>query len=884
MTKIITKEIPHIYRNRFLRDNGGSAIISNSGSGGGNTTVYPFEPHYLWGQYFDDTQDISGDLSNVGNISASGVVTASAATFADFVNAHSISGASISGSNAIITNLSASTATTNTISGDNATFNTVSGTSISGNDGVFTNSIKSPSISGTNATIANKLTTNQLEAVSGYIQTLLSEDITVDNLTVTKAAHFFKLIVDEIKSTQGQVIITPANAVIDKVETVNGNYRCYYRAKDADGKEIISNFEPYDQVVCQTFNAASGVSYNVSNTYYWRLCVGTGTTSTTIGGEAVDCHYIDLSDSDKDTYSNSAPKAGDNVVLLGNRSVSGRQAAIIISAYNTQFLDKNIKAPSIVQYYGINDYNLENHRRNVISRDFNEFKGTFKTSTGDDIEELIEDVTSGITAYLHTAWANSADGSVDFTKNPSGGSYAYVGFCTNNTESDSSLTYSDYDWSYIKGADGSDGTDGNDGVSITSVTEYYLISSSSTNVTTATTGWQTTFIAPTPEKIYLWNYEENNFSDGTTAKTIPVIIGNYAKDGTNGTNGEDGRGISSITEYYLASSASGNVTTATTGWSTTIQKMTPTNKYLWNYELITYTDNTTAKTEPVIIGAYGDKGDSGTSVTVTSTSITYAVTTSSTQPSDSEFVYNSVPSLSTGDYLWCKTIVSYSNGTTTKSYSVSRIGADGEDGTNGTNGVDGKDSYLHIAYALSSDGSSGFSTTYFNGALYIGTCTNSTQSDPQTYTSYTWARLKGEKGDSGNSITISSTSITYAVTIANTQPADSAFTATTVPTVPKGSYLWTKTVVTYSDGTVTKTYSVSYKGTDGDKGDTGDDAEFYKLVPIKEQAVVDGEGNLGVNVQYQIAHVSGKRNSYYSNHKRLSRLDSSRQCNAKQPL
>ena len=777
---------------------------------------------------FDTGVFYSGITSNsaiIDNISGDTVVLSQSLT-APTISGNSILGNNISGTNASITSLTATAITSNTIN------------------------------------VTNKLTTNQLEAVSGYIKTLLSDEITVDYLTVTKAAHFFKLLIDEIKATQGQIIITPCNAVIDKVETVSGNYRCYFRAKD-DDREIYNNFEVNDQVVCQTFNVATGVSYDVSNTYYWRLCVATGTTSTTIDGETVECHYIDLSNTDKDSYSNSAPAKGDNVVQLGNRNDTTRQAAIIISAYNQQFLDPTIKAPSIVQYQGINDYSLQNHRKNVISKDFNEFVGKFKTSTGDDIEELIEDVTSGITAYLHTAWANSADGSLDFTKNPNGGSYSYVGFCSNNTQSDTNLVYSDYSWSYVKGADGTNGTDGVDGISITGVTEYYLISSSSANVTTATTGWQTTFIAPTPQKKYLWNYEENHFSDGTTVKTIPVIIGNYATDGTNGTNGtdgEDGRGISSITEYYLATSASGNVTTATTGWSTTVQKMTSTNKYLWNYELITYTDNTTSKTEPVIIGVYGDKGnkgDSGTSVTITATSITYAVTTASTQPNDSEFTYNSIPSLSNGDFLWCKTVVNYSNGTTTKSYSVSRIGADGTNGTNGTNGTDGVDSYLHIAYSYSSDGSSGFSTTYFNGALYIGTCTNSTQSDPQTYTSYTWARLKGEKGDNGTSVTITETSITYAVTTANTQPADSAFTATTVPTVPKGSYLWAKTVVTYSDSTVTKTYSVSYKGTDGDKGDTGDDAEFYRLVPVIEKAIVDKNGTLGVQFSYQIAHVSG---------------------------
>lgn len=175
--------------------------------------------------------------------------------------------------------------------------------------------------------------------------------------------------------------------------------------------------------------------------------------------------------------------------------------------------------------------------------------------------------------------------------------------------------------------------------------------------------------------------------------------------------------------------------------------LTATNKYLWNYELITYTDGATAKTSAVVIGVYGDKGNDGSSITISSTSTTYAVTSSNSQPSDSSFTYTSVPSVAKGNYLWSLQKVTYSDGTTTKSYSVSRVGSDGSNGTNGTNGTNGRDSYLHIAYSTSSNGSSNFSTTYFNGATYIGTCTNTTSTDPTTYASYNWARLKGDKGD-----------------------------------------------------------------------------------------------------------------------------------------
>ena len=57
-------------------------------------------------------------------------------------------------------------------------------------------------------------------------------------------------------------------------------------------------------------------------------------------------------------------------------------------------------------------------------------------------------------------------------------------------------------------------------------------------------------------------------------------------------DGKDGVGIKSITEYYLATSASSGVTTGTSGWTTKIQTITEDKRYLWNYEEVVYTDGT----------------------------------------------------------------------------------------------------------------------------------------------------------------------------------------------------------------------------------------------------------------------------------------------------
>lgn len=84
-------------------------------------------------------------------------------------------------------------------------------------------------------------------------------------------------------------------------------------------------------------------------------------------------------------------------------------------------------------------------------------------------------------------------------------------------------------------------------------------------------------------------------------------------DVMDGEDGQDGVGIKSITKYYLASEKSTGITTSSSGWTTTIQTMTETKKYLWSYETITYTDRTPTKTTPVIIGVHGQNGADGDS-------------------------------------------------------------------------------------------------------------------------------------------------------------------------------------------------------------------------------------------------------------------------------
>lgn len=145
-------------------------------------------------------------------------------------------------------------------------------------------------------------------------------------------------------------------------------------------------------------------------------------------------------------------------------------------------------------------------------------------------------------------------------------------------------------------------------------------------------------------------------------------------------------------------------------------------------------------------GPQGVKGQDGTSVKITSKSVTYQTSTSGTTAPTGTWS-TTVPTINNGQYLWTKTTVQYSDGNKTEAYSVSYKG------TNGTNGT---------------------------------------------------------------SVTVSKTEVTYQVSTSGTT-APTGTWQTTMPSCDQGQYLWTKTYVKYSDGKETTSYSVSYKGVDGEK-------------------------------------------------------------------
>ena len=201
-------------------------------------------------------------------------------------------------------------------------------------------------------------------------------------------------------------------------------------------------------------------------------------------------------------------------------------------------------------------------------------------------------------------------------------------------------------------------------------------------------------------------------------------------------------------------------------------------------------------------GTKGDKGDTGDrgATWYAGTGITGTSTTAKV------FSGSGVSSAIVGDH--------YLNTSTQNVYRCTVAGAastakwvyeqniKGEQGTQGVKGDTGDTCYFHIKY--SNDGGATFTGNSGEDAgSYIGTYSDNTEADSTSVSSYKWVKIEG---DDGTSVTVSS--IKYAVSTTESQPADSAFTYNSVPTVAEGRWLWTLT--TYSNGSKAYTAHVPW--------------------------------------------------------------------------
>lgn len=207
----------------------------------------------------------------------------------------------------------------------------------------------------------------------------------------------------------------------------------------------------------------------------------------------------------------------------------------------------------------------------------------------------------GKTSYLHIKYSN--DGGKTFTGNSGEDIGAYIGTCVDYAKDDPT-SVGMYKWAKIKGEAGAKGDKGDQGKGVKSTSVAYQVSTSGTTVPTGT--WSGSVPSASAGQ-YLWTRTIITYTDDTTSTIYSV-----GRMGTNGANGTNGKSIGSVVNYYLATASSSGVTTATSGWTTAVQSVSAAKKYLWNYEVVKYTDGTVASTTaPCIIGSYGDRGSKG---------------------------------------------------------------------------------------------------------------------------------------------------------------------------------------------------------------------------------------------------------------------------------
>lgn len=180
-----------------------------------------------------------------------------------------------------------------------------------------------------------------------------SEDsyLEVDRLLVRKTAEFVQLVIRELQSVGGEIVLSPASMKVSNVESIpkgspSPGYesgapyemtRCYFLQKVGD-REIANQFVKNDLVRCQTFNIKTGTSESARNRYYWRRV------------HAVGSDYIDVVNNSGE--GTDQPAAGDELVQMGNTTDVARQSVLYLSAYGSD-------SPSIKLYKGVNDYTLD---------------------------------------------------------------------------------------------------------------------------------------------------------------------------------------------------------------------------------------------------------------------------------------------------------------------------------------------------------------------------------------------------------------------------------------------------------------------------------------------------------------------------------------------
>lgn len=339
-------------------------------------------------------------------------------------------------------------------------------------------------------------------------------------------------------------------------------------------------------------------------------------------------------------------------------------------------------------------------------------------------------------------------------------------------------------------------------------------------------------------KIQFLLYSETSGVVLVDQQTIVVL-----KDGSNGKPGDDGVGIKDVDVlFYLSSSATSLIGGS---WSTT----SPTwvnGKYIWSKTRIIYTNTTTWESDPTCIS--GGKGENG--LGIKSVIEEYYLSTSSSSLIGGSWS-TSTPAWVNGKYIWTRTVITYTDSSSTTTDAICVTGAKGDTGI-GVKSISGQ-YYLSTSYSTTTGGSWSTTVPAWKDGKYIWTRSVITYTD-NSYTETNPVCVTGGKGPSGNDGKgVKSFGILYYLSTSSSSLVGGSWSITP-PTWQNGKYLWSKTKVTYTDDSTWESDPVCITGSQGQTGLPGamlrprgvwaPNTEYYHNDAFIDTVIYNGQNKL----------------------------------------
>ena len=728
-------------------------------------------------------------------------------------------------------------------------------------DAVKTNSEK---IGEFNTVLSNKVDTDELDAQVGRIDTLESDNATIKQKLSASEGEF-----KEIKTKQLEVEekVTAAEAEIKTI-----------KSDKIDATVVESEYtktKVFD-ALAGTVGTLNGDFSNFKNTTTEKLDAHKADidelNTKKLNSEDADLKYANIDFTNIGTAAMEHFYAQSGLiknVVVGDQTITGELIGVTIKGDliegNTVVADKLVIKGEDGLYYKLNTDGITTETEQT---DYNSINGQViraksVTASKIDVKDLVAfDAT--IAGFkiddnaIHSIGKESATSGVRGIYLGKDGQMAvgdgnhYIKYYK-DTDGSFKLAISAESMEFSSGTSVKDAIDNinnkvDDIKSIKNTTVTYQVGDSNTKAPTGT--WSPN-IPSVPVGKYLWTRTVFTYSDDTISTSYGISsIGAKGDQGIPGTNGQNGKSIGSVINYYLATNANTGVTASTSGWTTTVQSVSASKKYLWNYEIVKYTDGTIASTTaPCVIGSYGDTGEAGKNFNWNLIKYDY-IEAMAAEIDKSEYVksgkvicegdnINSGFKIDSADcyepstqyilsgYITvisktCNNLYFY-NG---KNHVFISLSIDGRNYSTPFNELiaansilnDGKSHYFELRFQTATDipDDTVVSYTYIQlnksnttniryqiAGLKLEKGTEATDWCPAQ------EDLKGEKGDTGaTGKGVKSTAITYQAAANGTTVPTGTWVASPPTTTSALPYMWTRTIITYTDNTTSTSYSI----------------------------------------------------------------------------